>query len=396
MEVCADHKFKPVLQILQDFGWSFTTNLANAQEHVPEAECNNHILKEHIHTTYHGIPYKMIQRTFTCYMVMETTAKLNYFPAKGGCPNCFSSREILHPVKLDYKKHCSMPLLSYVLTHNEPTLTNTVHVHSLDCLFLCAIQTRQGGYDCYHIPTNQIITQPYITVIPATSRIIVTINALSKSDGIHNLQITDLCGQLLFDSMDPGLLAAVDGDDDEDTSHAGVQGNNTSLVGVPIPTTTVMPHKDNDSDGESDHNSIDPNESDENSSNASVHSTGSHVPVHSTTSEPPQHPPYEEEPDDIELPELETQVPILCQSEKVLVPPSDYIPQMGGKTYTMNIQTETSQDEDKGLVHNHDEARVLATVITTFNEHMECIVEEYGRQHVVTYSLKAGINKFGD
>ena len=59
-EVCNDHEFKPVLQVLQDNGWSFMTNLANAQEHVPEAECNNHILKECICTTCHGIPYKML------------------------------------------------------------------------------------------------------------------------------------------------------------------------------------------------------------------------------------------------------------------------------------------------------------------------------------------------
>ena len=59
-EVCVDCKFKPVLQVLQDNGWSFMTNLANAQEHVPEAECKNHILKEHICSTYQGIPYKML------------------------------------------------------------------------------------------------------------------------------------------------------------------------------------------------------------------------------------------------------------------------------------------------------------------------------------------------
>ena len=41
----------------------------------------------------------------------------------------------------------------------------------------------------------------------------------------------------------------------------------------------------------------------------------------------------------------------------------------------MNIQTKTNQDEEKGLVYNHDEARVLATVITTFNEYMEHVVE---------------------
>ena len=62
----------------------------------------------------------------------------------------------------------------------------------------------------------------------------------------------------------------------------------------------------------------------------------------------------------------------------------------------MNIQTNTNQDEEKGLVYNHDKARVLATIITTFNEHMEHVVKEQGQQHVVTYNLKAGINKFGN
>ena len=88
---------------------------------------------------------------------METTAKLNYFPAKGDCLNYFSPREILHHVKLDYKKHCSVTLLSYILAHHEPTLTNTAHVHALDCLFLCTIHMKQGRYECYHIPTRQVI-----------------------------------------------------------------------------------------------------------------------------------------------------------------------------------------------------------------------------------------------
>ena len=61
----------------------------------------------------------------------------------------------------------------------------------------------------------------------------------------------------------------------------------------------------------------------------------------------------------------------------------------------MNIQTEMDQDKDKGLIYNLDEARVQATVLTIFNKHMECTVEEQGQQYVVTYSLKAGINKFG-
>ena len=51
----------------------------------------------------------------------------------------------------------------------------------------------------------------------------------------------------------------------------------------------------------------------------------------------------------------------------------------------MNIQTKTTQDKENSLVYNHDEARALVTVITTFNTHA-----------VVIYSLMPGINKFGD
>ena len=72
--------------------------------------------------------------------------------------NYFSPWEILHHVKLDYKKYCSVPLLSYVLTHVEFTLTTTAHVCALDSLYLCADHMKQGGYKWYHIPTCQVIT----------------------------------------------------------------------------------------------------------------------------------------------------------------------------------------------------------------------------------------------
>ena len=89
--------------------------------------------------------------------------------------------------------------------------------------------------------------------------IIATIDALSKSDSIQNLKITDLCRHLLFDSsMDPALLAGVDDADDEDTS----------LAGVPVPNSTVVTNAHDNLDAESNHNSIDPKEADDNSSKA--------------------------------------------------------------------------------------------------------------------------------
>ena len=120
--------------------------------------------------------------------------------------------------------------------------------------------------------------------------------------------------------MDPALLEGVD-EDDKDTLFAGVHNKDTSVAGVPVPNTTatISTNADNNLDAESDHNSDDPNEANNNSSKASVHSAGSHLSIHSSSSEPPQHPLDEEDnlsedqtkPDNIESPELETQVAIL-------------------------------------------------------------------------------------
>ena len=96
----------------------------------------------------------------------------------------------------------------------------------------------------------------------------------SKSNCIQNLKITVLHGHLLFDSsMDPSLLAGVDDADDKDTSFAGVHNKDISLAGVPVPNTTITTNAYDNLDTESDQNSIDPNEANDNSSKASVHST---------------------------------------------------------------------------------------------------------------------------
>ena len=98
-------------------------------------------------------------------------------------------------------------------------------------------------------------------------------DAISKFNSIQNLEITDLCGHLLFiSSVSHDLLAGVDDDDiDEGTSIAGVHDD----------------QEDAKSDVESEHNSVYPNEEDDNSSKASIHSNScqNETPVHSTNEE---------------------------------------------------------------------------------------------------------------
>ena len=77
----------------------------------------------------------------------------------------------------------------------------------------------------------KILLGPYVTVIHTTPAIIVTINTLSKSNGIQNLKITDLHGHLSFDfSKDAALLVGMDNTDDKDTPFVGIHNEDTSFA----------------------------------------------------------------------------------------------------------------------------------------------------------------------
>jgi len=52
-----------------EFG--FTPNYASAQEHVPQAEWNNRVIKEHLCAAYHYGPYKMLPHKVLKVLVME-------------------------------------------------------------------------------------------------------------------------------------------------------------------------------------------------------------------------------------------------------------------------------------------------------------------------------------
>ena len=113
-----DQEFKPLKDDLQE--WKIDLNLANAQEHVPEAERNNRTIKERVRAVFHSLPFRAIPKIMIKHLVMDSARKLNFFPANGGISKYYSPREILHQRKLDYQKHCDIPIFAYVQAHDEP------------------------------------------------------------------------------------------------------------------------------------------------------------------------------------------------------------------------------------------------------------------------------------
>ena len=78
-----DNEFRPLDNIAVS-KHHVAINYANPQEHVPEAERNNRVIKERCRATFHRLPFTYLTKVMVKYMVTEAAKKLNVFTAKYG------------------------------------------------------------------------------------------------------------------------------------------------------------------------------------------------------------------------------------------------------------------------------------------------------------------------
>ena len=224
-------------------------------------------------------------------------------------------------------------------------------------LYLGPTKNAQGGHKIYNLETKAVITRKYVTEIPATLAIIMGINAIAKSEGMTNIIITSKTGELLYDSA---LLAGVE---EQDKEYADKFEDEDDYIFV---------------DKEPEADEVDPNK----------------VYKDANTGDPIKPDPTEE----ASVPKQESELdeesiePTLCRSNRNAAPLERLEPRLTGQTYN---QVETEPEPKPNMEYDLAEAKVLAMIMCQFNDRLtrsEKIV--YGRQYIVTYSLKKGIQNF--
>ena len=181
--VHCNNEFRSIMdKISEELG--VRPNYANPQEHVPEAERNNRVIKERVRATYHRLPYTHLPKIMVKYLVSEAAKKLNFFPAKHGISRYYSPRMILHQENLNYNKHCVYSFGTYVQAHDEPGQLNTNRPRTLDCIYLRYNANQQGGHELLHLQTNRVIIRRNVTPIPITPTIIRQVHRLAELEGM--------------------------------------------------------------------------------------------------------------------------------------------------------------------------------------------------------------------
>jgi hypothetical protein len=208
-----DNEFRPLMDELQDF-YNIKMNYAAAQEHVPEAERNNRVIKERFRSAFHRLPFNKLPKIMVKILAMECAKKLNFFPSRGGVSSYYSPRMILHQQNLDYNKHCSIAFGTYVQAHHEPDPQNAQLPRTLDCIYLRYTDNDQGGHHLLDLRTGSTIKRQTVTPVPITNNIIELVHQMATNDEMKDgLKIATKSGQILYDSS---WIAGVDYEEDDD------------------------------------------------------------------------------------------------------------------------------------------------------------------------------------
>jgi hypothetical protein len=364
-----DREYIPLINEIQE-EFNITPNYPSAQEHVPEAERNNRVIKERMRAVFHSLPFKAIPKIMIKFLAMECTKKLNYFPPKGGVSKYYSPREILHQQKLDFNKHCTIAQFSYVQAHEEPQPSNSQMPRALDCIYLRPLANLQGGHELLHLATGRVITRRSVTVIPMTTSVIKSIEDMATAEGMKTLQLMTKSGRILYDSTWIAGVDYTEQDKDEESYHY---------------------EQDNDTEDETEtqesesQDYIEPNELaeilDGNPIQARIPNDKNNNPTDNENEDDKNN---DEEDEDVQ----ETPPQTVRRSARTAKPTEKY------KNY---IERNYNQVEMKTEVeYSEAEAKIIATIMGEFNERMDASEIKYENQFMVTYSLKKGIKEFGD
>jgi hypothetical protein len=392
-EIHCDNEFRSAMDALSlEYEPPIIVNYATANEHVPRAERNNRTIKERVRTTYHRLPYNKLPRIMVKYMTLEATKKLNYFPNKNGVSKYFSPRMILHRENLDFHQHCQYTFGEYVQAHDEPTPSNTNATRSLDCIYLRAVANRQGGHELLHLQTNRVITRRKCTTIPVTPSVIQQVHALADADNMpEGLKIVNRQATTLFDSawtagVDYNAVDTEEINDDEiaqdDTEERDYLDEN-ELADILENNQAAPPQEnvenENNMDAQDDETQFEDDIEEDNDD-------GNENPIdHQDDDSSYQDSEDLDESLDIDTSEDEKEnnsSPQLRRSQRMRIPNPRY----------QNIHVNKN-----GQVHEYTSTsrHIIATIMCLISDITEDMTEIEAYNFAQTYSLNAGLKKFG-
>jgi hypothetical protein len=282
---------------------------------------------------------------------------------------------ILHQKNLDFAKHCQYAFGTYVQAHDEPNSSNTNAPRSLDCIYLRYNENLQGGHQLLHLPTNSLITRRQVTPVPITPSVIKQVHTLAIQEQMPlGLKIANKTGQLFYDSA---WIAGVDYDPDqfEEEEDEDYDPDEPEEEDDSSQEYESEEESNQSEDDEATIQEVEPNPS---LVNENEEEDQEEIEPHEQPPEPDQEPELDQEPE-----EDEGEWHTVTKSGRHVKTPARF-------TLAM------AQQINKHHSYDHQEAKILAMIMTTIHERVHNPQSIKGQQFLQTYSLMKAVKKFGN
>lgn len=127
---------------------------------------------------YNNLPFRKVLKCMVIELVYAMTFYLHAFPVRHGFSATLSPREMVTGVDLDANKHCLVPFVAYVQSHEEHD--KIMASRTIGAIALRPIGNAQGGHYFYSLPTGRSISRNKWTKGPMPADVIARVEKMAE------------------------------------------------------------------------------------------------------------------------------------------------------------------------------------------------------------------------
>jgi hypothetical protein len=192
VKINCDQAFIPITEEMQD-EMNIVVDPTTPGGHEPTAERNNRTIKERMRVAHARMPYSAIPRVMTEALGERVAETLNYFPAKNGISDHYSTMQIVEHRNVDFKRDCVAEFGAYVHGKGGES-KNTMVPRTIEAVYLRPTKLLRAGHKLLNLNSRKVITRPQVVVLPATDQVIAKVNLWANEEGVYSLKFFDKNG----------------------------------------------------------------------------------------------------------------------------------------------------------------------------------------------------------
>jgi hypothetical protein len=171
----ADNEFQSLRDDIEGMG--IEVNIVSKNEHAPEIERQNRVIKERARGIVQTLPYKILPKKMRIAMIQYIVFWLNNIPKEGQSE---SPREMIigHQV-LDIKMVCKIPFGAYAQVHDNNDTTNTMIQRTTGGINL-GPSNMNGSFKFLSLETGGIIVRRSWTELPVPNNVIMRVEEMTN------------------------------------------------------------------------------------------------------------------------------------------------------------------------------------------------------------------------